>query len=452
MNTLKGNESVQIRCPSCAAPIRLDDLSANEETGIASCQCVGYPVVDGIPIVLPHDAVVGDTKITVASLMRLIKAGKTRQAFEELVCPPDLKTANATGVWRFAPQLLSARHEARRLRTLSDRWHAKFADLEQRHGPGSCIALTQHYFDFYNRALPRIGDYFNYKFAQPKHLTTLGLLDHANVAAAPALDIGCGNGVLVRYLHHRSEGAATVGLDRSFFLLWIARSRVAPNCQYVCADVSYGLPFAPGVFNTIVSANVIQFVYPKAPLVREIERIGNDDVFVALTAIRHAGYRAVTRNQAISANGYRDLFSIPALLLDEGEILKAYLEGRQPSLTRDAELPDTAIARTPLVDVVASRDSAVFREGRAFGQMPHLIGKIGVNPLYRATACDGGLQLDLRWPSEDFRMDNDPLSEYLPTSARVTSIESDMLKAGRVPPGKETLARSGVFIDLPVDY
>ena len=92
-------------------------------------------------------------------------------------------------------------------------------------------------------------------------------------AAAPLLEIGCGEGGNLFHLSWREQSRATfrVGIDAYLDKLKFA-ARAVPAARFVCADASR-LPFASGRFATVLIRDVLHHLADPAPTLVEACRV-----------------------------------------------------------------------------------------------------------------------------------------------------------------------------------
>ncbi|HET6748018.1 MAG TPA: bifunctional 2-polyprenyl-6-hydroxyphenol methylase/3-demethylubiquinol 3-O-methyltransferase UbiG [Actinomycetes bacterium] len=84
------------------------------------------------------------------------------------------------------------------------------------------------------------------------------------------LDAGCGGGLVAREL--AAAGATVVGLDRSLGSLGVARRAAGPAFRPVQGRMER-LPFADGVFDAVVAADVLEHVPDLPAAVAELARV-----------------------------------------------------------------------------------------------------------------------------------------------------------------------------------
>lgn len=440
-------------CPSCGSTIRSESTEklnyAADYYGIAECECGQYPVIAGIPLIF--DGSIPDSSTNTSQLLSLLKEGRNEDALLAAVAPAELgKPQTGSKLSKLLPKTLFNRQELRRTKALKRAWNEKFVELSANVKQGSMRELISHYFSNYGDVGMRAGNYFLYKFAQPKHLVSLSIMSLAHPDKGPSLDLGCGIGNMVRYLAHRSGGQTTIGTDVNFFLLWLAKTRVAKTSQFVCCDAAAGLPFETDTIGTILLSNWLHTLYAKRVCAADIERVASDEALIAFTSVRHRDYKVETPNRALSCTAYGSLLERTQVAVPEAGVLERYLQGKGPDLS--ANLTADELAEQPLIDLVASNRADVLATQDGFDDLPHTLGRLDINPLYRTTKTEEGMTLDLHWPSTHFVEDNSGIDDYLPTQVRLSAQAVVALESNQLTEETKSHARLGVIIDVPDCY
>jgi ubiquinone/menaquinone biosynthesis C-methylase UbiE len=111
------------------------------------------------------------------------------------------------------------------------------------------------------------------------------------------MDVGCGNGDFVEYLHEL--GFQAVGVDISIRALRKAQS-LRTSGSYVGASLEEGLPFANNSFGAIYCSEVLEHIFSVHSALSELNRILLFDGLLILTV----PYHGVAKNMAIALFGF----------------------------------------------------------------------------------------------------------------------------------------------------
>lgn len=117
--------------------------------------------------------------------------------------------------------------------------------------------------------------------------------------SGPVLDLGCGEGYLVRYLSERGHQA--IGVDLSLALLREAQSAQVKKERFVNAD-AFHLPFAPASVAQIVSNFLLVELADPAAVIREVGRVlkpGGQFIFEIVHPFCFADNAGTTRGQKV---------------------------------------------------------------------------------------------------------------------------------------------------------
>jgi SAM-dependent methyltransferase len=280
----------------------------------------------------------------------------------------------------------------------------------------------------------------------------VAVADLADPARGPALDVGCGGGHLTRFLVHRHGPDAVLGIDQNFFLLYLAATRIAPGARFVCADIEQGFPLAGGRFGLVLMSNVLHFLTDKRACLASARRVlAAEGLFVA-SSVRNRLVPAPTPSQALSPEAYQELLDeLPSVIVSDDSLLRGYLAHRGPALAHSD--PGNVLVRSRLLTIVSGGDDSVFRQHEAPVEWPHAIGRLAVNPLYRRTASpDGGMRLELAWPSPGYEEDNSAMKSYLPRHAELSPAVMEALSNGQRTQDMRPLLSSLVLLDVPPGY
>jgi ubiquinone/menaquinone biosynthesis C-methylase UbiE len=131
------------------------------------------------------------------------------------------------------------------------------------------------------------------------------------------LDVGCGTGLLFRYVSHEVE--ELVGVDLSGQLLRCSRERgkAFGNISLVQADADH-LPFVDGEFNTVFAFTVLQNLPKPSETLKEIYRVACKGSSIVVTGLKKS-FSITFLEQELERAGLRDV------LVKDSEKLACYV-------------------------------------------------------------------------------------------------------------------------------
>ena len=294
--------------------------------------------------------------------------------------------------------------------------------------------------------------YFSYRFAQPRYLTTLAMTAMIDPQVGPVLDLGCGSGHVTHHLQSIDPEQIVVGVDKSYFMLYVAKNWIAKDTLYVLCDAETRLPFDDDVFGSVLCSNTFHFLSDMDSCANELRRITVRDGVFFLTAVRNALQPHSTPNNALSPRQYAELWGdLSVALLPDDMILRQYLEGKSPDLSTNSNWE--SLEHAPLISLVASADDRPFHPGEPFSSWPHARGRLRINPLYRIERRpEGDLSLTLVEPSRFFADENIEANAYLPERAAVSAQAVADLEDGKSSVEVRRLVEKCVFVGMPTGY
>ena len=397
---MKRSLLAELRCPFTGGPFAVDvveEVGDDLRHGVLRSEIGEFPVVAGIPI-LRRD--VPGMDVVAARLRAGDLDGAARRAAFGDIAPSGL---GRLGGW------LADTERLRPLgRRADERHHAR---LDER-----ARALTdpasgaRDLFDLAYRQLhlrnPEVYEYNWHRFSLPRQLAALAALEWAP-RRGPVLDVACGAGHLTWAIGQSlGPDVPVIGVDGLFFALYVAKTRMAPEAEFLCVDLE-SLPFADGSIGGVWASDVVHALSRKVQARRELDRVSAADAWGAVIWMAVAGTDHHQPARPLSLDGYRRLLPDEATFLSGDALLDAYLAGHAADRQAPGELATSATA-TALWD-----GSGEARDGLAFDGWPHARGRLGVNTLYEP---DGdGLRLHL--PTEEFEEEHGALRRYTPETA-----------------------------------
>ncbi len=419
----------QMRCPWSGTTFALDTVDGDDadvELGVLRSEAGEFPVVAGIPVLRRGEV----------DLLARVRAGDHDRALLRACIgeiPPE-------GHHRLGPWLASTHRLGAAGRRMEARWQDDLTRraqplLDPATGPRELFDLAYHRLHLRN---PEVYAYNWYRFGVPRHLAALACLEWAP-PTGPVLDLGCGAGHLTWAVARHVAPDPVVGVDGMFFALHVARSRLAPAADYVCAELD-SLPFASGSFRGVWASDVFEALARKAAVSRELARVRHDPSWLAVISLTVAGHDHTYAGRPLSIEGYLGLLPEGTTVDGDADLLAAYLEGH--ALRSGTSVDLAAAAR---VTARWAAPGLEVNEGAAFPDWPHGRGERGINPLLvPAEAVDGGRRFHRNLPSPDFARSHPGLVDYLP--------EEVVVPDPLTPEAQDDLVGQFVVLGLPPGY
>ena len=399
-----------LRCPFCGTRLSVVENAAlvrgrdRIESGVLGCECCAFPVVGGIPVLIADD--------TTRDAMHALEAGRRDDALHMLL--------GLDGAQRDAFRELTA---GARQPTYRDLLGVLCLDAE--------------------------ADYFLYRFSDPTCLLVEALLDGLGRGAS-ALDLCGGSGHLTRVLLRQPACTGAVLADVHFWKLWLAARILAPDSEPVCCDANSPLPFAAGLFGTVLLSDAFPYIWHKRLLAGEMQRVATHDGVIVMPHLHSAHGENYSAGDTLSPTAYRDLFApLQPRLFDDRTLLAGLLDKGVVDLARHAT--PVACGATPSVTLVASRDEDLYR-GYGVSDRLDVSGVLAVNPLYRVSYTDGASHLTLTFPSPEYEDEFEPAKRYLPATVTVDADLRSAITPADVGPDYLDLRRRRILLDLPRGY
>ena len=290
--------------------------------------------------------------------------------------------------------------------------------------------------------------YFLLRFGQPRYLASLSLATLLPTDGRPVLDLACGFGHLMHHLGSRANPVPTVGVDRNFFQLWVARHWIAPHADYVCADAAKPLPFADDAFGAAVCTDAFHLFPNQRECLAELRRCGG---FVIIDRVGNGLLEPHDVESEPHPAGYVDLLDgAPYRMIGQRELVADYLAGHGPALAKQKPLIE--FAEEKWLSIVVDPTEESFVDHPDFATAPHGEGRLGVNPIYRVERLDEDVRLMFQFPSTWYAFENFDMLSYHSAGIRLSSTEFAAARAGRTGARTDELVRRFVLIGMPEHY
>ncbi|HWE92045.1 MAG TPA: class I SAM-dependent methyltransferase [Pseudonocardiaceae bacterium] len=447
-----------LRCPVCGdgfvfTPVAAQPLP-DSVFGVLACADHRYPVIDGIPVIRDgrvsvHDHMTGRAEVlgpTVAELVKLVRSADPLAALVELLAfPPALPFGLETVPVARLPLTRGPGERAsmRRRRALVRRRLGDLTDQTAQDWLELSYLRTRNV----NREL---YPYFLNRFGQPRYLASLALVRALPPADRPVLDLACGFGHLMFHLGARSQPHESVGVDRNFFQLWVARRWVAPGAAFVCADANRPLPFVAEAFSASLCTDAFHLFDDQPGCLAELQRCAVGRTVV----LDRVGNRLVEPHDGESERspqGYVDLLGgVPHRLIGETELTDGYLAGHGPALA--APRPVAEFAEQKFLSLVSAADPTLFTDHGDFPEFPHADGPLGINPIYRISPDGADVMLVFEFPSTWYAFENSRSLAYHAPAIRLSRNDFDALRRGQPTERTDELVRKFALLAMPEHY
>ena len=438
-------------CPFCGGDLKLKESHgekvADEVTyGILSCYCGQYPIVAGIPILQKEPR--GVISELVSLIGRRLQKEVLVLAVSLSVSPPS--SPNLAPAWIKALPSVKGFNRLKHIAHLKGvrEWRREAVEFLNQNGRGSAGRLLAFFFQDNKETF----NYFAFRFGQPRHLVALSFASIIEQPIKPILDLACGQGHIARTLLRRAKNQPVIGADPNFLGLYIAKTYIAPEAEYVCCVTDGPLPFPDGFFSVAFCSDAFHYFVKKAANFRELKRLTKDDGLIVLTWVHNVLLRCPHDGLPLPPEGYQALVAdMPHRLVADSDVLSRYLQKQGPPLACPTEIE--RLAHEPLLSIVASHRQEVFKDYGCFEEWPHAEGRLGLNPLYiideKSGDSPGDVQLLRMFPSAFYIEDHAQSREYLPETVKAHSQVLDDLACGKRTPEMERLIEQFVVLGMP---
>jgi len=451
---------VALTCPDCRTETAFEPCGTQPLPGgvfgVLHFACRSHPVLDSIPVLRSgrvdvQDHMTGRAEVVgpkVEQLVELVRADRGLDALVELLSfPPAIPFGLEArpGVrlpftWGPVPRLARAARRGEVAGML-----AKLDGLTAQDWMELCYLRSSGRFS------PELFPYFFARFGQPRHLSSLSLLEVLPVEKRPVLDLACGFGHIMYNLGARARPVRSVGVDRNFFQLWVGRRYVAPGQSFVCADRVDSLPFATDTFSASVCTDAFHLFEGQQAAMDELRRTAVNDTVV----LDQVGNRLLAPRDTDAERdpqGYTDLVrGAPVRLTCEDDLFAGYRLGQGPQLA-EARKP-SEFDEHKWLSLVSSTDTGLFCDHGAFGRWPHGEGDRRINSIYRVEHDeDGSVRLVFAFPSTWYAFENAMMSSYTSAGERLDPATFEALAEGRPVPDTDFFVRRFVVLAMPPRY
>lgn len=143
---------------------------------------------------------------------------------------------------------------------------------------------------------------------------------------------------------------------------------------------------------------------------------------------------------------------IPHCMVSDNDVLDRYLKMKGAPLA--IPIDNNRLQQAPLISIVASQNTQIFRNYGTFNEWPHAIGVLKLNPLYIEDGRDesGNVTLRRTFPSTFYEQDHEECKKYLPVTIKIGVGVLDDIAAGLRTPEVKKLINQYVVLGMPEQY
>jgi SAM-dependent methyltransferase len=292
--------------------------------------------------------------------------------------------------------------------------------------------------------------YFLNRFGQPRYLSSLSLTSILDEDPLPLLDLACGFGHVMHHLATRSRPLRSVGVDRNFFQLWVARRFIVPGGYYVCADITRPLPFADNSFCASLCTDAFHLLDNQQACLDEMSRCARNGTAV-IDRVGNQTLEPHDGERELGPEGYIGLAGDAEWrMIGQTELVQGYLRWQRPQLAEQRKADQFSDEKW--LSLIISDNTALFQDYGRFERQPHSEGPVGLNPIYRAKSSVDGVRLIFDFPSTWYAFENAESMSYHTTGILLGPDEFEAARSGRRTARTDDLLRQYVLLGMPERY
>jgi ubiquinone/menaquinone biosynthesis C-methylase UbiE/uncharacterized protein YbaR (Trm112 family) len=446
-----------LRCPQCTAAFHFSPSPRQPlpggTFGVLSCGRHAYPVIDGIPVVRSgridvQDHMTGRADVpgpSIEELLYRVRVDPLEALVDLLAFPPSLPfdLEQRPGLRLPLTKGPVAHWATRNRRRVVKRMLSRLDEHS-----------AQDWFDLsylQSRNVDReLHPYFMNRFGQPRYLSSLALTSILDGDPMPLLDLACGFGHVMHHLATRSRPLRSVGVDRNFFQLWVARRFIAPGEDYVCADINQPLPFAENSFCASLCTDAFHLLDNQQTCLDEMRRCARDGTVV----IDRVGNRRLEPHDGereLDPEGYIGLAGDSEWrMVGQTELVQGYLRGLRPQLAKLRKADH--FAEEKWLSLIIGDNTALFQDYGRFERLPHSEGPLGLNPIYRVETFTEGVRLIFEFPSTWYAFENAESLSYHTPGILLSTDEFEAALCGQRTARTDDLVRQYILLGMPKRY
>ena len=380
-----------MKCPYCGSDLKIGEILKEKEgeiiNGCVKCGCSEFSILDGIL----------NLKIGLLNryVIKLLKRGKIREALE-------------LSLWRYSESICEI---------------ATLIGLKRLRGLFSILMeeSARHAYKKYSRETPFYNllgktpseNYLKHRFSAETLWSVYPFIPLLKTKEK-ILDIGCGTGHTSFIISTYVKPKELVCVDRAFRHLYQAKKYFAKDAQCICLDANYPLPFKSNIFDAIFMLDAFHYIYSRASLAREMERLLLPQGLLLLLHLHNSIKYNPAAGEPLSPSGWINLFQqLPTKALPERNLVEDFILRNELDLAK--EYSEAELNSSNAICLIGTRDKSLYKTYEEIGndflsEKSNLI----INPIYRVDHKQDKIILERIFPSESFRREYSFTEKYLP--------------------------------------
>ncbi|UCE73420.1 MAG: class I SAM-dependent methyltransferase [Methanomassiliicoccales archaeon] len=441
-------------CPDCKSDFDMGEIYTKTNTeiinGIVRCDCSEYPIIDGILIY--KKPFFHERMSSTAYLVTLMRTNRLEDAISLPHKDQKLEKSllnmhdSISALGGFKKPLYPILHLLR--------W--KKRQTYRR------LTSDLTFFDLMDILEPNNwGEYLKHRFSSQTFWSLYPFIPLIERKNEMVLDLGCGAGhgsfILSKYIKPENLVCA----DENYTMLYLAKKYMAKGANFICLDANNPLPFSDDAFSSIFIMDLFHFVYNRALLAKEFERMLKNGGLLLLLHLHNILQNNVSQGLALSPQAWQGLLPrVKISVLPENPLIEDFMMRYELDLTKKYQ--DEEINGSYAISIVGSTDEELLGKFENLNLYieKHMQNPI-LNPIYEKNRKNNEILLKRTTPNDIFFKES-PLSlRFLPEKYSVPIEISKALedrKFGKLvvsPKHKKKLdemIRRFIVIDTPKEY
>ncbi len=417
-------------CPACHEALK----GEFESYSVLRCSCFHYPIIEGIPILTKNPVT--------RKLSEYVGRGNTEEAFAgALSMDYSIKRKPYEFLGRALQKVLLPRTF-----DILVRWNqSRMKELVKREDfLRSVDVLTAGIWN----------EYLKFRFCSPSFMASIPFLrivelkcSEEGFASPSVIEAGCGAGHMAFHLSRLIPEKNIWGLDRTFSNLFLAKRFLAPEANFLLADLD--LPWPLNMESEFIFSNdVVHYLRDKKSFSGEVKSHLAEGGAIFLGHLHNSLAWNPYAGMPLDPRGYKALFDpLNVSLLSEDEIVSSPWKE-----SLNTVVPQSIVDRSSALLLIFGMESLIPMPWGPFFR-PH--GKTIVNPIFSCGPISAGKNsIRIRRNcSESFLRDQKGLDNYLPPEKDVPlGTLMSILRGKRETEHELALLKQFVVIDSPPRY